>query len=66
MINFFRTRLIAAVIVFALGCFCKNPNYPLSWPQTTGSNEMERQIEGFPLCQEKSLRRIWDYGIMTT
>jgi hypothetical protein len=50
MINFLRTCLGAAVIVFALGCFSKNPSYPISWPQTTGSNDIESRIEGSFYC----------------
>lgn len=50
MNNCLRTCLVAAVVVFASGCFIKNPSYPISWPQRTGSNDIESQIEGSFLC----------------
>jgi hypothetical protein len=50
MNNCLRTCLAAAVVVFASGCYIKNPSYPTTWPQTTGSNDIESQIEGSFLC----------------
>ena len=51
MINFLRISLAAAMIVFTLGCVFKNPSYPTSWPQTTGSNDIESRIKGSFNCQ---------------
>lgn len=68
MINFLRICLSAAMILFSLGCFSKNPSYPISWPQTIGSNEIESQIEGSFLCSGdiiKSDMGLWDMKSIT-
>jgi len=68
MINLLRTCLGAAVIVFALGCFSKNPSYPISWPQTTGSNDIESRIEGSFYCSGdvvNSNMGLWDMKSIT-
>jgi len=68
MINFFRTCLAATMIVFTLGCLFKNPSYPTSWPQTTGSNDIESRIEGSFYCSgdiTESHMGLWDMKSIT-
>jgi len=68
MNNCLRTCLAAAVVVFASGCFIKNPSYPTSWPQTTGSNDIENQIEGSFLCSGEIILgdgEMWDKKSIT-
>jgi hypothetical protein len=68
MIKSLKTGLTLAVIVFTLGCFSKHPSYPISWPQTTGLNDIESRIEGSFYCSGETIESnmgLWDMKSIT-